>query len=774
MRWKWILGVLTCAIVLVIVGVYAFLSTYNFEDLKPKAVQAVKDATGRELTIGGKIKLGVGFSPSLAVGDVSFQNASWGSRPELAKIKRLEVQVALLPLLSKKIEIKRLSLIEPDILIETDGSGKSNLAFETSKEAPPAQSSGARQEAGAGIPALAVGQLKIEKGRLAYLDGRTKKTEAVTLEKLTASSSSAQSPLKISCRGAYNDKPFELDGALTPLAVLTDPGKAWPLKITFKAGGATLTAEGELKDPLGDRSFSINMKAQGDSISDLAKWGGAPEIPEVGPFKVAVRVSEQKTVMSLDNLDVDAGAEDLAVLKLTGAVKDLLKQSKMEIEFSLSGKDIAKVSEVMGKGQTPLKGPFLISGKASDSGEKVYSLANLKASLAESDLGGTVELNMAGKRPKVGASLSAQKLDLRPFLPKDEKGAGESSKSAKTSTKSGKVFSSEPISFAAMDSVDADLQINVSQILTPKVVLNDLNSNVVLKDGSLSIKPLKARFAEGALDARVDLQPKGKGVALDALLKVTRLDLAQLAKTLEMSEKIEGKTDMDVDVKGYGASVAELMAGLNGRTVVVVHKGQIDNKYLNLLGGDLGSNALRLINPFSESKKYTDINCMVSGFDIKNGLAQTTALLLDTDQMRVIGDGKINLKTEELDISLKPSPKEGVGGAGLGKVSLSLGELAKPFKLGGTLAKPALAIDTKQAALGIGKAVGGAALLGPIGIGAAMLGSGGADNANVCAEAIEAAEKGVKFTGAKEAKEQEKKTGVVEGAEKKLKKLFGR
>ncbi len=535
-----------------------------------------------------------------------------------------------------------------------------------------------------------------------------------------------------------------------------------------------MAAEGELKDPLGERSFSLNISARGTSVSDFAKWGGVSQMPQIGPFKVAVRVSEEKDVISLENLEVDAGAEDLAELKLTGAVKDLLKQRKMEIEFDLSGKDLAKLSEVMGMRQTPLKGPFRISGKASDSGEKVYRIANLKASLSESDLGGTVDLNMTGKRPKVGASLSSHKLDLRPLLPKDEKGAGGAPKSAKSSTKPDKVFSSEPIPSAALDSVDADLQLKVSQILTPKVVLNDLNTNILLDAGSLSLKPLKAHFAEGSLDGRVELHPKGKGVALDALLKVVQLDLAQLAKTLEMSQKIEGTIDMDIDVKGSGDSVAEVMAGLNGKTVVVVHQGQIDNKYLDLLGGDIGSNALRLINPSGQDKKYTHINCMVGGLNIKNGLAQTTAVLLDTDQMRVIGDGSINLKTEELNISLNPSPKGGTGVAGLGKVSMSLSELAKPFKLGGTLAKPALAIDTKQAAVEIGKAVGGAALFGPIGIAASMASGGASDNANVCAEAIDAANRGVKFTGAKKAEGQKEKTGAVEGAGSKLKKLFGR
>jgi hypothetical protein len=774
MRWKWILGTLTFAIVLLIAGGYALLSTYSIEDLKPKVVKAVKDATGRELTLGGNIRLEVGLTPTLAVDDVSFRNSSWGSRPELAKIKRFEVQVALFPLLSRKIEIRRFSLIEPDILIETNSAGKSNLAFETSGEAPSAQSGEARINAGSGVTALALSHLRIEKGHLAYRDYRTGATLTLSIEKLTASSSDAQSPLQISFQGAYNDKPFELDGTLIPLAALSDPDKAWPLKLTLKAAGATFAAEGELKDLMGDRSFSLNIDAKGPSISDLAKWGGASQAPPIGPFKAAVRVSKQKNLISLEDLEVNAGTEELALLKLTGTVKDLLNQRNTEIQFDLSGKDPAKLSDIMGMGRTSLKGHFRISGNASDAGEKVYRISNLKASFAESDLGGTVDLNVAGKRPKVGASLSSKKLDLRPLLQKNEKGAGGPPKSAGTSTKPGKVFSSEQISFPALQSVDADLRIEVSQVLTPKAVLNDLNSNILLDAGSLSLKPLKARFAEGLLDGRVDLRQKGKGITLVVLLKGVQLDLAQLAQALEMSQKIEGKADVDMDVKGSGASVAELMAGLNGKTVVAVRKGRIDSKYLDLLGGDIGSNALRLLNPFSHNTKDTDINCMVGGFVINNGLAQTTALVLDTAQVSVICDGKIDLRTEELDISLNPSPKQGAGVAGLGKVSVSLSELAKPFKLSGTLAKPSLAVDTKQAAVGIGKAVGGAVIFGPVGVAASAISGGGAGNANVCGGAIDAARKGVKFTVAKGVKEQKQKTGALEGAGGKLKKLLGR
>jgi len=127
MRWKWILGIAAILFAALIITIYVILSSYDYNNLKPHIAQAAKDATGRGLTLEGNINLKISLTPALVVENVSFQNAPWGSRPELARIKRFEVQVALFPLIFGNINVKRFVLIEPDIMIEVGGI--SNLKF---------------------------------------------------------------------------------------------------------------------------------------------------------------------------------------------------------------------------------------------------------------------------------------------------------------------------------------------------------------------------------------------------------------------------------------------------------------------------------------------------------------------------------------------------------------------------------------------------------------------------------------------------------------------
>ena len=140
--------------------------------------------------------------------------------------------------------------------------------------------------------------------------------------------------------------------------------------------------------------------------------------------------------------------------------------------------------------------------------------------------------------------------------------------------------------------------------------------------------------------------------------------------------------------------------------------------------------------------------------------------------MVVVGEGEINLKTERLNLSLKPVPKEGIGTRVTGKLTVSLSELTRPFKLGGTLAHPSLAVDPTQTAIAFGKAIGGVMLFGPVGIAAALVGSSSGDE-NSCIAAIEAAKKGVRVKKGLVGKVSGRRR-CLKGAGKELKKLFGK
>lgn len=226
------------------------------------------------------------------------------------------------------------------------------------------------------------------------------------------------------------------------------------------------------------------------------------------------------------------------------------------------------------------------------------------------------------------------------------------------------------------------------------------------------------------------------------MLRIDNSDLGRMLKDLKITDILEGKVDVDVNIRTHGRSVAALMAGLNGKITLIMENGRMNNTYIDMLGADVGSSLGKLLDSSSE-EDYTELNCFVCRFDIKQGLADSTVLVIDTKATTLIGDGEIDLKTEKLNLTMRSYPKRGVGISGLGKLSLSIGEFAKPLKLGGTLRNPAFVMDPSQTIITIGKAFGGMLLLGPLGLGAALV-SGRLGSDSPCPAAMEVAKKGPK------------------------------
>ena len=126
MRWKWILVIGIFLIIALMAAVYVFVATYDYNKLKPRIAQLVKDATGRKLNLSGEVNLDFGFSPALVVTDVTFANAPWGSQPQMIKVEKLQAQVRLLPLLYRDVQLRRIGLVGVEVLLETDPSGRGN------------------------------------------------------------------------------------------------------------------------------------------------------------------------------------------------------------------------------------------------------------------------------------------------------------------------------------------------------------------------------------------------------------------------------------------------------------------------------------------------------------------------------------------------------------------------------------------------------------------------------------------------------------------------
>jgi len=503
-------------------------------------------------------------------------------------------------------------------------------------------------------------------------------------------------------------------------------------------------------------------------------------IEDLGPLKLASSLVGAGKKFTLENLDFKLGREDLIEVVLKGMIKNLSAVQGMKLEFSAKGNDMSNFKKLGGP-QIPYQGAFNISGRFIDPAPKIYKIPSFKAAVGDNNQSGWLELDLSAKPPKLKGELSSDKLDLRPLLAEEKEKSTENtqnntpvdakakkSKPKTESSKSGvqntKVFSAEPLQLEGLQAIEADLKFREKQVLLPRSALNDVSVDVLLKDGNLTIKPFKFTIGGGKADAQFALRSRETPAVLAATLDIDQLEIGPMLDQLGYQRSVEGNLDAAFNLDGSGDSVAALMAGLNGNIRISMSNGRVASEYLEVLEKYLGGGILRMLNPFEEKREYTPVNCFVDKIEIKDGLADVK-LLLDTDHTSIFGAGDVNLKTERLDLGIKPTPKKRAMPV---DISFSFRELSQPFRLGGTLANPHLAIDPGRTAFMIGK-MAGALALGPIGI-AAFFADVSVGKKDPCAVALGKVDEKNQPSDAKnpDEKKKEKKSGGF------FKRLFGK
>lgn len=585
-------------------------------------------ATGRKLVIAGDLGLSISLSPSVVAQDVSFANAAWGSRPQMAKMKRFEAEVALLPLLSGQVKVERLILIEPDILLETDAKGRGNWEFEKTATAAAETAPGPDSTTG-DAPSMAVTQVRIEKARLTWRDGVAGKTETLALERFTADAKDFGSPIALTLSGTAAGIPLDVKGSIGAINTLL-ANEPFKLDLAIKTTGAELTVGGAIAQPTAGKG--IDLKVALSATDAKALGASAPALP---PIKVSTRVTD-------------------------------------------------------GKG--------------------AYTLSNIDGTIGKSDLKGTVTLTPGAGPLSVTADLASSLFDLTEFLPPASSAKavppakkGEDKVGAGGSKADNRLFSADPLPLAGLKAVDVNAHVKIARLVVRGSTVQDAEVKVALKGGRLAVDGLKAGVGGGSLTGQASLDPTGGGAAaLKASVNVAGVDLGRVLKEMGVSDALSGgPLEAKIALTGRGGSVRALMAGLNGTSLISLGKGKVNNKAVDLAGADLLNELLAGINPLAKSEDATELKCGVVNVAIRDGLISSdNTIAVETGKMNVVSSGTVNLKNEELDLAVRPAPREGIG--------ISAGSVAKLMRLRGTLASPHLGVDeagVAKTAVSIGAAV---------------------------------------------------------------------
>lgn len=382
---------------------------------------------------------------------------------------------------------------------------------------------------------------------------------------------------------------------------------------------------------------------------------------------------------------------------------------KTDLKFTLEGAKV-RASLAALKIDSDISDSYRIHGRLNvKDGRWVFS--ELKARIGPIDVAGRVEVPRNDAGAPIDVELSLPKIDLSRKAPGSNR---------KAKLKSKWVFGPEALPYDRIPDVNVRFKISTATMSIGKYTLRDANFSGRLDNRVLIIRRLKAKFLGGIARGGFVLngsRPEGR---IGARLRFKGIDIGKFLSTAGVTDSVSSRGDVSVNLAGSGRTWRDVARGMNGSFEIVGGRGQVRGTYVDLLGADL----LGTIAPWASSIKDASVNCMVSFFHVRKGVATNDGLLFDTSRVTVAGKGRIDFRSEKYDMRLMPRPKDP-----------SLLSLASPIVVEGPLNSPNLYPDELNVARNIAEMVAGG-FINPLIVLVPLVSTGSGDG-NPCVAVLE-------------------------------------
>ena len=406
------------------------------------------------------------------------------------------------------------------------------------------------------------------------------------------------------------------------------------------------------------------------------------------------------------HLDGRAGATHAVA---SGTLINPFQFQTFKLRFRLSGQDLEDLYPLVGIA-LPSTPPYRLDGQLSRD-HQVWGYEKFSGTVGDSDLGGDVKVETGGERPRLTANLVSKRLDfddLAGFVGAPPKTDGDETANAEQKAEAARlaakptVLPDTPYDLGKLRSMDADVRLKAQRINAPSLPLDDMDAHLFLDDGLLRLEPLNFGVAGGDIRSTIRMDARRPQIATSLKASVRRVQLGQLFPDAKLAEQASGGIGGEIDLAGNGNSIAAMLGSSDGTVAVGMGKGHVGNLIMELAGLDVAESLKFLFT----GDKQIPLRCAFADFGVKDGLMDSKALAVDTTDTLIVGEGTVNLKNEQMDLLLKPRPKD-----------ISILALRSPLRINGTFKDPGFRPDFK--ALGLRGAI--ALALGSIAPPAALL-----------------------------------------------------
>ncbi len=303
---------LVVVLVLVVAALFVAPPLLGNSLVKSRIIDGVKEATGRDLEIAN---LSLSLLPNVEVSlrDLRLANAANMPSPEMLKLGRLDLELALFPLIGKEVLVERLVISDLTVALEVNEAGEANWIFPGDREAEHGDMAD-RADRADSVPFanLRLGDVRLENARFAYRDLTSGQAIEASDFNLTAELSDIAAKLTLTGGLVLNGKPIDIDVSVdTPQALMTGE----PAKLVAAITSELINLRSDLDlaqrpQPAVDGDATVEI----GSVGALLAWLDQPlpeDQPDPGPVRLAASFKTEGAKVLLQEAVIEGEALDL-------------------------------------------------------------------------------------------------------------------------------------------------------------------------------------------------------------------------------------------------------------------------------------------------------------------------------------------------------------------------------------------------------------------------------------------------------------------------------
>ena len=654
-----------------LLAVLALPYLVSLDAIRARIVQSAEAALHRKVDVG-RVRLQILTGLGAGVEKVVVHNKPGSETPALLSADEVSVKVAFWPLLSRRVEVRRVVLDGVTVTVERDPSGALNVSDFVS--AGGRESQGAAESAAA---ALLVSRIEFRRGRAIFADRKVTpgKTVTTSLEDFGGliSDIGPTTPIRFDLAARFladTGRNLTLQGTFGPLPTSGDPVGLAPLKVSFGVKDLALTRLGAYVATFAETDpgrLTLTGNAEGAPLGTLSVVGRATLVPAASAAGAKIPAADGTYRLTLDWPSGVLAITDTLLsvanlpLAMEGRVTGLRKDSR-GVDF---------------RAKTP--GEVAIDTVTGLPGIAGHLPAGVK-------LGGRVRFQSTVTGPASDLDMQAS-LEAAPLSVSTSGGGG-----------AGPVFeaASTAATLARRGNAPMSGRITIPSGKLRNVLFQDFAADWTWNAGALTLAPSASLYG-GTIRARVQsdfTHPEAPSRLSLNVEGVKAQPLLESATTMRdvFSGNLNGR--MDLESRGLSGEAVSKTGKGEGRLSVI----DADLRTVRLMPevaralSAVGQVAGFQVPASLESTKFSKLETSLA---LANGRVATPDLTLQGPDVSASADGSIGLDrtlSYQGRIVLGPSIVKSLGQTGR-YIADAQGRIALPFHASGPIASPKVAID---------------------------------------------------------------------------------